>query len=234
MEEKNNLPAMAKNEIAVTDKELTNYLTAMGLANKLSEAEKLQFLSISKAWNLNPFKREIYATKYGENFSIVVGYESYIKKAERTNLLNGWKVTTTGDVKDNSLKAIVKIFRKGWAEPFEHEIYYSEYVQKTKDGSINKFWREKPITMTKKVAISQAFRLCFSEEIGGMPYTAEEITEETVYAEIIEPKKQKIGAKAFMQAIERIKAGEPDLIEKLEATYQLTEEQINELNQITA
>jgi hypothetical protein len=29
--------------------------------------------------------------------------------------------------------------------------------------------------MTKKVCISQAFRLCFSDELGGMPYTSDEI-----------------------------------------------------------
>ena len=29
--------------------------------------------------------------------------------------------------------------------------------------------------MIKKVAIAQGFRLCFSDELGGMPYTADEI-----------------------------------------------------------
>ena len=29
--------------------------------------------------------------------------------------------------------------------------------------------------MTKKVAIAQGFRLCFPDELGGMPYTADEL-----------------------------------------------------------
>ena len=32
--------------------------------------------------------------------------------------------------------------------------------------------------MIKKVAMSQGFRLCFPDELGGIPYTQEEITED--------------------------------------------------------
>jgi phage recombination protein Bet len=175
-----------KNEIVkVEEQQLTSYLTAMGLAKNLKEEEKVQFLQIAQAYNLNPFKREIYVTKFGDNFSIIVGFEAYIKRAERAGFLQGWNVTTTGKVSDNSLKAIITIYRKDWTQPFIHEVYYAEYVQKTKAGEINKFWKEKPVTMTKKVAISQGFRMCFSDELGGMPYTAEEIvTEEQGYATV--------------------------------------------------
>ena len=167
-------------------KQAADYLKAIGLVNKLSEAETTQFVEICRAFQLNPFMREIYASKYGDTFSIVVGYETYIKRAERTGKLTGWGMTTTGTVKDNSLKAIITIHRKDWQHPFVHEVYYSEYVQRTKAGEINKFWREKPVTMTKKVAISQGFRLCFSVEIGGLPYTAEEIvTEDAIYQDVI-------------------------------------------------
>ena len=171
----------------VTESQLTGYLTAMGLAPTLTDKEKMQFLEIARAYNLNPFKREIYCTKYGQNFSIIVGYESYIKRAERSGLLNGWAVKTEGA--GNDLKAIVTIHRKDFAQPFEHEVYYSEYVQFKADGQPNIFWKSKPITMIKKVAISQAFRMCFSSEIGGMPYTAEEVVnDEIIYTEAIEVK----------------------------------------------
>ena len=171
----------------VTEQQLTGYLTAMGLAPTLTDKEKMQFLEIARAYNLNPFKREIYCTKYGNTFSIIVGYESYIKRAERSGLLNGWSVRTEGS--GNDLKAIVTIHRKDFSQPFEHEVYYCEYVQKKADGTPNQFWANKPITMIKKVAISQAFRMCFSSEIGGMPYTAEEIVEnEAIYVEAVEVK----------------------------------------------
>jgi hypothetical protein len=108
-----------KTELAVvTAQKLTEYLTAMGLAKDLKESEKSQFLEIAQAYGLNPFKREIYVTKYGDNFSIIVGFETYLKRAERSGLLQGWNVTTSGKIQDNSLKATITIYRKDWAHPF--------------------------------------------------------------------------------------------------------------------
>ena len=159
----------------VDTSKITAYLEATGLVSNLTKQQTQQFMEICQAFGLNPFKREIYASKYGENFSIIVGYEVYIKRAERSGMLAGWHVTTQGQVADKSLKATITIHRKDWNQPFVHEVYYSEYVQTTKDGTPNKFWREKPITMIKKVAIAQGFRMCFSDELGGMPYTSDEI-----------------------------------------------------------
>lgn len=161
----------------VSVKELTAYLDAMGLSAQLTDKEKVQFLEISQAFGLNPFKREIYCTKYNNQTSIIVGYETYIKRAERSGQLDGWTIETEGNAKDETLKAKITIYRKDRKHPFIHEVYYSEYVQKTKEGQITKFW-QKPITMTKKVAIAQGFRLCFSDELGGIPYTAEETNTE--------------------------------------------------------
>ncbi len=157
-----------------SDSTLISYLDSLGMTKKLTQGEKAQYLEICKAFQLNPFKREIHVSKYGDNFSVITGYEVYIKRAERSGLLRGWKVETTGKVSDNSLKAKITIYREGWDFPFEHEVYYEEYVQRTRDGVPNRFWREKPVTMIKKVAMAQGFRLCFSDELGGMPYTADE------------------------------------------------------------
>lgn len=173
MEQKEN------NQLAKSDqfdkKKLSEYLDAMGLAPKLSDKEKMQFIEIAAAYELNPFKREIYCAKYGDQLSIIVGYETYIKRAERSGTLDGWSVVTEGNVADNTLKAIITIYRKDRKYPFVHEVFYSEYVQKS-NGQPNKFW-QKAQTMTKKVAMAQGFRLCFSDELGGMPYTSEEIND---------------------------------------------------------
>jgi phage recombination protein Bet len=173
----------------VTAKELTSYLDVMGLSTQLTDKEKVQFLEISQAFGLNPFKREIYCSKYNNQTSIIVGYETYIKRAERSGKLDGWQVITEGKVEDNSLKAIITIYRKDRKIPFIHEVYYSEYVQKTREGVVNKFW-QKAFTMTKKVAIAQGFRLCFSDELGGMPYTADELDTQTedIQSVVIESK----------------------------------------------
>lgn len=161
----------------VSDKELLMHLDNLGLTSKLNEGEKNTYLQIAKAFNLNPFKREIHVSKYGEQMSIITGYEVYIKRAERSGQLDGWDVKTEGKPEDNSLKAIITIYRKDRKYPFTHEVMYSEYVQKTNSGTVTKFW-QKAYTMIKKVAISQGFRLCFSDELGGMPYTTEEMPEQ--------------------------------------------------------
>lgn len=161
---------------------LLEFLKIAGVAQKLTEQERLQFVEIAQAYQLNPFKREIYCNTYGQGqyrtTSIITGYEVYIKRAERTGKLNGWKVDIEGSVKDNSLKAVITIYRKDWEQPFTHEVYFEEVCQKTKEGRLNSIWGKMPRFMTKKVAIAQGFRLCFSDELGGMPYTSDELPQE--------------------------------------------------------
>jgi len=171
----------------VSDAELLMHLDNLGITKELSAGEKNSYLQISKAFNLNPFKREIHVSKYNGVMSIITGYEVYIKRAERSGLLDGWECTTEGSVETHDLKAIITIWRKDRKYPFKHEVEYSEYVQ-TVDVKVNgqatgekrptKFWM-KAKTMIKKVAMSQGFRLCFSDELGGMPYTSEEMPEQT-------------------------------------------------------
>lgn len=165
-------------ENKVSDNELLLHLENLGLLKDLTTGEKNSYLQIAKAFNLNPFKREIHVSKYNGQMAIITGYEVYIKRAERTGQLDGWAVSTSGSIETNDLKATVTIHRKDRSHPFTWEAEYNEYVQKTKDGYVTKFWK-KAHTMIKKVAISQGFRLCFSDELGGMPYTSEETPIET-------------------------------------------------------
>lgn len=167
---------MKSDNVKVTDAELTMHLENLGLLKDLSTGEKNSYLQIAKAFNLNPFKREIHVSKYNGQMSIITGYEVYIKRAERTGQLDGWSVVTSGSVKENNLKATITIYRKDRQHPFVWEAEYNEFVQKTKEGVVTKFW-QKATMMIKKVAISQGFRLCFSDELGGMPYTADEIND---------------------------------------------------------
>jgi len=159
------------NLAVVSDEILQDYLKSLG--NNLPEQHIKKFIHIAKAFNLNPFTREIYGIPYGNNFNIIVGYEVYIKRAERSGKLAGWKAWTEGSLKDGDLKGCIEIKRKDWDEPFYHEVYFDEYNQN------NSMWKSKPRTMIKKVAIAQGFRLAFPDELAGMPYTADEIEIET-------------------------------------------------------
>jgi len=180
-------------EIALTNDKLIEYLKITGVAQNLTKEEQNNFLEIAQVYGLNPFKREIYISKYGQNCSIITGYEVYIKRAERSGQLDGWEAITTGSVEIGDLKATVTIYRKDRTKPFVWEAYYDECVQKTREGKVTQFW-QKSRFMTKKVAISQAFRLCFSDELGGMPYTADEmpeVTHDVEHVEVIDPKEVK-------------------------------------------
>jgi len=175
-----NLMTKEKHEIApVSEQVLSSYLATFTGANALLEPERMQFLEIARAYNLNPYKREIYCVAYGQGqyrkLSIITGYEVYLKRAERTGKLDGWKTVVEG--KGSDMKAKVIIFRKDWTHTFEHEVLFEE-VAKYKDGKLQSLWQSSPTFMLKKVAIAQAFRMCFPDEFGGMPYISDELPDE--------------------------------------------------------
>ena len=142
---------------------------------------------------LNPVKREVYAVVYNDyksgekKMNIITGYEVYLKRAERTGKLNGWECHTDGQ--GQQMKAVVTIDRKDWEHPFKHEVYMSEY------NTGKSLWASKPITMLKKVAMAQAFRLAFPDELGGMPYTSDELGTEEQSERNVTPQKPQQSAK---------------------------------------
>jgi phage recombination protein Bet len=153
------------------------YLRAFGFDRTLSEAERSQFTQTALACDLNPFKREIHIAVYGEGanrkVSIITGYQTYLKRAERTGNLDGWGARLEGE--GSNMKAVVEIFRKDWSHSFTHEVYWEEAVQKKKDGSPTQFWAKQPRFQLRKVATAQAFRLAFPDELGSLPYETAEL-----------------------------------------------------------
>lgn len=150
-----------------------------------TDKELTMFLQIAKLNQLNPLKREIYLVKYKVDTpaSILTGYEVYLKRAERSGKYLGFKVWIEGTGEE--MKACIEVRHKDWNEPLYHEVDYSEYVQMRWDKVLrkqvpNKFWKEKPKTMLKKVAISQGLRFAFPDELAGLPYVREEINPEEV------------------------------------------------------
>lgn len=183
----------------VSSQQLSKYLDLFQSTAGITQKEKEQFIEIAQISNLNPFKREIYITAYGEGryrqCSIITGYEVYIKRAEMSGRLDGWKthiepcksikVSDTGSVSSSQdIKCVIEIFRKDFDHSFIHEVKLSEYIGKKKDGTVNQFWVKMPETMLRKVAISQGFRMCFNEILGGMPYTKEEMAIDIDYQDV--------------------------------------------------
>lgn len=174
-------------ELLFDPKNLTKETIKKFLCADATDQELTLGLQIAKTFNLNPLKREVYFVKYGTSpMQVLTGYEVYLKRAERSGKYAGLETTTEGNIKDGTLKAIVKIYRKDWERPLIHEAYYDEYVQmkalykdKVRVGEEpNTFWKNKPKTMIKKVAESQGFRKAFPDEFDGMPYTSDEVVDQ--------------------------------------------------------
>ena len=58
--------------------------------------------------------------------------------------------------------------------PYYSAVEWSEYAGTDKNGNLNSMWRNKGATMIRKVALSQALREAFPDDLGGL-YEPEEI-----------------------------------------------------------
>ena len=181
---------MKKNEIVkkvtqeistlnITTEDIKKYFCPMATDKELFLA-----LGVIQSLNLNPHTREVHLIKYKntDKLSIIVGYEVFLKRAERTGNLDGWEC----GISDDGTKAWVKIYRKDRKIPFQWEVELSEFDKKQAT------WKSMPSFMGKKVAIAQGFRLCFPDELGGMPYTQEEHEVFNVDADSPEQEKLKV------------------------------------------
>ncbi len=156
----------AKEQLPISLEDIRRYI-----APNATEKELYMFVGIAKAYGLNPLKREIHFVKYGNSpGQVIVGYETYIKRAERTGKLDGWKVWIEKD--DIGEKAVIEIYRKDFSYPFRWEVYRNEFDRKQST------WNTMRTFMLKKVAIAQGFRLAFPDDLGGMPYIPEELPTE--------------------------------------------------------
>lgn len=194
--------------LAINEQTVTAFLN-----DKLTKPEMALFLNLCAMFQLNPFKREVYPIKYkaGDPAAFVIGYETYLKRAERTKNWAGMKTGTTIGPNGVPLQAWAEVYRKDWGDrPLYHEVYYAEYVQlkaeyvqgqPTGKRVPNKMWAEKPITMLKKVAIAQAMRMAFPDEMAGLPYIEEEL--HIAEAGSIEAKATELKERAAYEASKR-------------------------------
>lgn len=189
----NDIATTKDQELIFAPENITKDTIKKYLCKLANDQELMMGLQICKEFKLNPLKREVYFIKYGdEPMAVVLGYEVYLKRADRTGKYAGLKTWTEGTVKDSTLKGCVEVTVKGWEKPLYHEVDYSEYVGKKKDGNITRFWSKMPKTMIKKVAVAQAFKLAFPDEFAGLPQIAEEMNEDNIVDVQIDPTKSRV------------------------------------------
>lgn len=223
-------------EVAITAEDVKKYLVR-GNGNVTDQEIKL-FMELCKYQKLNPFVGEAYAIKFGQDFQLVVGYETYKRRAEEDPTYAGRKsgiVVMRGDdiiqkegtciyPKEELIGGWCRVFRKknGEVEESYKEVGLNEY-QKMKDGRPTANWASKPATMIEKVAVSQALRTAFPRDYSGL-YTAEEASPEGYvvdadYEEVVEdqdePITQEQRQELFKLARDNFGKGGNDVVAKL-------------------
>lgn len=154
-------------------------LTVEKLQQLVPDATRVEieiFQRQCEEWKLNPFLNQVHLVKHKNKPAYpVIAYNEYLKEAERSKQLAGWKVTVDNIENKSEMTATVTIHRRDWIIPFEHTVYFNEVCLRKWDGTLAASWKKQPIFMTRKVAISQAFRLCFPLDVKDLPYTDAEM-----------------------------------------------------------
>jgi phage recombination protein Bet len=188
---KGQTPALDK--ISFTEEHVEVIKSQFGLQSA-KDAEVQYCFSVAKQLGLNPIVKEIYFVERGsyddnnkwqKKIEPMVSRDGFLKIAHETGMFAG--IDTTSEIREvpclstknymdwetrKELVATCKVWRKDTEIPFVVEVNFSEYKQTKKDGSLTKFWKEKPNTMLKKVAESQCLRKAFN--INGV-YSVEEV-----------------------------------------------------------
>jgi phage recombination protein Bet len=156
---------------------------------KATDQEAFTFLQLCKAQGLNPFLKEAYLIKYGnENATIITGKDTFTKRADRLPQYDGFKagiivlVQGAATYREGSfilegetlLGGWAEVYRKDRSQSFRNEVSLNEYARKKSDGSLMSNWRTMPATMIRKVALVQSLREAFPDEFGCM-YSPEEM-----------------------------------------------------------
>lgn len=178
-------------------------ITPAKSAELVTAQEFVFFLNICKSRGLNPFIKDVYPVKYGEEpLAIITSIDFLRKKAAAEADCEGWDKGVivvnkqTKEIRESHgivlateelIGGWFRGFKKGWRHDFYLEVNLSGYIKKTRDGAITKFWApENQPTMIAKVAEAQGLRtmwpgkfskMYLAEEIGTGDYEAPDITE---------------------------------------------------------
>lgn len=168
-------------EITLTQGIVAQYIACN---QNVTPQEFMTFAALCKNYGLNPFIREAYMIKYGNQpATIVTGKDVFTKRAYRHPKFQGFQAgITVQNQQGQRLKRKGSAIYEGetviggWAEvyladyqvPIYDEVSFDEYAGRKKDGTLNKTWSSKPGTMIRKVALVHALREAFPEEFNGM------------------------------------------------------------------
>lgn len=164
----------------------------------LTPMEFNYFYSVCKTYQLNPFLKDIYAIKFGNQpATFIIDYKVMQQAADNNPQYDGLEVGViyldkNGQPQERKGAYILPgetliggwcdVFRKDRAHANRTYALYNENVKTTKNGEVNSNWASKPVFMCVKVAKAQALREAFPNMFSNNTYTADEFVrdEETV------------------------------------------------------
>lgn len=137
-----------------------------------TNAELIAFLLVAQKYDLNPFTKEIYAFPDKRSGIIpIVGVDGFITLANRCPDFDGYKLTWSDDMVNNSEAkqcpswCEVEIYRKDKAHPLIVREYLDEVYRapfKSKEGYItNGPWQSHTKRMLRHKTLVQGFRVAF-------------------------------------------------------------------------
>lgn len=175
-------------QIKLTPKIVQDYI--VGTDAQITIPEFKFFTELCKARKLNPFLKEAYCIKYGNNpAQIVVGKDAILKRAVLNPKYDGMEsgvivtdekgsvIERQGTFRLENEKLVggwARVYRKDWSHPIYCSVSFDEVAQRKSNGSLNSNWNNKGATMVEKVAKVRALRETFVEDLSGM-YEADEI-----------------------------------------------------------
>lgn len=208
-------------DIRVTEQDVRDLMAANGNAmENVTSQEVKMFLRLCQSQRLNPFTRDAYIVKYGNQpASVIAGKDAFVKRATRNKKYRGHEagITFIRKVKENGgIRKIIerregsmllegeeliggwaKVYLDGYACPIFEEVALSEYAAPDRYGKNG--WSKMPATMIRKVALCHALREAFPEDLGGL-YGAEEM-DQARQQEQAAPQPQEDPRKALWQQV---------------------------------
>lgn len=170
-------------EIKLTPAIVREYIVG-DLNSKITNQEFKMFTELCKVRKLNPFLKEAYLIKFGEQpAQLIVGKDAILKRAIKNKNFNGRKQGVIvscekGDIvyrdgtfiskNEELVGGWAEVYRKDWEYPVKITVSFDEVAQRKRDGSYNSNWANKGATMVEKVALIRALREAFAEDVGGM------------------------------------------------------------------
>lgn len=146
--------------------------------NKITDREVYNFIELCKAHKLNPFIKEAYLVKYGDQpATIITGKDVFTKRAARNEKCKGYRAgvyiqTPAGNLKEREGSMVLngEAILGGWAEVYMqgYEVPIKDTVSFAEYNTGKSAWKKMPGTMIRKVALVHALREAMPEEFGGL------------------------------------------------------------------